>query len=119
MLDLAQKCFADTPDIAHIEVGELSEHCDVVLSMTTHRMVVVSGAIKAIDENEVAREVALVIPRRFCTGDRPSASALLQAACDAVMQNLVRQPAKCIEMLINTRDGLPHRLLRVQTQNLA
>ena len=117
MLELARQCFADTPDIEHIELGEMQENEDVVLSMTTHRLVVVSGHIQAVDEAAVRREVALVIPRHLCVGDRPTHSALVQAGLEAIGQWVARHKAsKGYEMLIGTAQGLSRSLLRVRLQ---
>lgn len=117
MLDLARQCFADAPDVEHIELGEIPEHEDVVLSMTTHRLVVVSGHIQAVDEAEVRREIALVIPRRLCVGDRPTHSALVQAGLEAITQWGGRQKAsKVYEMLIETAQGFSRSLMRVRLQ---
>lgn len=91
MIELAKLCFAQTPDI-DVQVGMVPEHEDVALTMTTHRLVVVSGHIKAIDEAEVLREIALVIPRRLCVGDRPTANGLINSASEALMQAMVRHP---------------------------
>lgn len=117
MIDLARQCFADVPDLEHIELGEMSEHDDVVLSMTTHRLVVVSGHIQAVDEADVRREIALVIPRRLCVGDRPTHSALIQAGLEAITQWGGRQPAgKAFDMLIETAQGMSRSLMRVRMQ---
>lgn len=119
MIELAKLCFAQTPDI-DVQVGMVPEHEDVALTMTTHRLVVVSGHIKAIDEAEVLREIALVIPRRLCVGDRPTANGLLNSASEALMQAMVRHPgAKALELLVDTVQGVKHALLKVTSRATA
>ena len=117
MIELAHQCYADAPDIEHVELGEMPENEDVVLSMTTHRLVVVSGHIQAVDEADVRREITLVIPRRLCVGNRPTHSALVQAGLEAITQWASRhQPGKVFEMLIETAQGMSRSLMRVRLQ---
>jgi len=119
MIELAQLCFAQPKDI-EVQIGMVPEHEDVALTMTTHRLVVVSGHIKAIDEAEVMREIALVIPRRLCVGDRPTATGLVKSGCEALAQAMARHPsAKVMELLVSTAQGVHHALLRVTTRAAA
>lgn len=119
MIELAKLCFAETPDI-DVQVGMVPEHEDVALTMTTHRLVVVSGQIKAIDEAEVMREIALVIPRRLCVGDRPTTLGLIKTGAEALAQAMVRQPtAKALELLVSTAQGMQHGLLKITNRAVA
>lgn len=121
MIELAKLCFAESPDI-DVQVGMVPEHEDVALTMTTHRLVVVSGQIKAkaIDEAEVLREIALVIPRHMCVGDRPTAGGLLKMGSEALVQAMARHPgAKALELFIDTVQGVKHALLKVSNRAAA
>ncbi len=119
MIEHALECFAETPDV-DLQVGTVPECEDVALTMTTHSLVVVSGQIKAIDGAEVMREVALVIPRRLCVGDRPTALGLIKMGAEALAQAMVRQPtAKALELLVATAHGVHHGLLKVTPRAMA
>lgn len=119
MIELAKLCFSEAPDI-DVQVGMVPEHEEIALTMTTHRLVVVSGHIKAIDEAEVIRQIALVIPRRLCVGDRPTAGGLLKMGSEALVQAMANHPgAKAMELLVDTVQGVKHALLKVSNRAAA